>query len=162
MIIKSLIYSDALNESNHIDNLPDFAMQEFKSDLMRGDINGFMYRLKAFICEIPFSLHICNEHYYHSIIHCVFRLMGLSAIAEKEAAFGKSDLEVHTNATIYIFEFKWERSPREALLQIESKGYALPYRAGRKKIVGVGVELTQRARGIWRWETKEFLEPLQQ
>jgi hypothetical protein len=39
----------------------------------------------------------------------------------------------------------------DALAQINSKGYAIPYSAENKKIVKIGVEFSQTERGLKRW-----------
>ncbi|MDR2420698.1 MAG: PD-(D/E)XK nuclease domain-containing protein [Oscillospiraceae bacterium] len=43
----------------------------------------------------------------------------------------------------------------EALRQIEDKGYAIPYDAGERKVVKIGVEFDKAERNIGRWLVKE-------
>ena len=42
--------------------------------------------------------------------------------------------------TTYVFELKVNGTAREALDQINSKGYALPYQTEGRKVVKVGVQ----------------------
>ena len=54
--------------------------------------------------------------------------------------------------TIYVFEFKVNGTPEEALAQINSKGYAIPYQADHRKIVKVGVNFDSATRTIGEWK----------
>jgi hypothetical protein len=58
---------------------------------------------------------------------------------------------------VFVFEFKMtETSTAEkALQQIDDKGYMIPYTAGDKKLVKVGVEFSLETRGVSRWEKRE-------
>ncbi len=52
---------------------------------------------------------------------------------------------------VFVFEFKMTGSAEEALVQIESQGYAVPYEADGREVVKVGVEFDRAARSIGRW-----------
>ena len=56
-------------------------------------------------------------------------------------------------ANIYVFEFKMDdnATAEEALKQINSKDYAIPYSTDHRKIVKIGVEFSQKERGMKRW-----------
>ncbi|MDR1437407.1 MAG: PD-(D/E)XK nuclease domain-containing protein, partial [Candidatus Symbiothrix sp.] len=52
------------------------------------------------------------------------------------------------------FEFKLTENAtaEEALKQIDDKNYLIPFTAGNKKIVKLGVEFSREERGISRWK----------
>jgi hypothetical protein len=58
--------------------------------------------------------------------------------------------------TVYVFEFKLSGSgtAEEALEQIDSKGYLLPYSAEGKTLVKVGVEFDREKHTIGKWVEK--------
>ena len=60
---------------------------------------------------------------------------------------------VKTADYIYVFEFKMDENAtaEDALAQINSKDYAIPYSADNRKIVKIGVEFSQTEKGIKRW-----------
>ena len=67
--------------------------------------------------------------------------MGQYVDAEVKSAVGRADVVVRLADAVYVFEFKYDGTPDEALAQIDSKQYALPFKAdGRKenKIVAIG------------------------
>ena len=71
---------------------------------------------------------------------------------EVDTAIGRADAVVKLQDTIYVFEFKVNGTPEEALAQINSKGYAIPYQADHRKIVKVGVNFDSATRTIGEWK----------
>ena len=64
---------------------------------------------------------------------------------------GRADCVVRTNNNIYVFEFKVDKSAREALEQIEEKGYANPYLAEGKTIIKIGAGFDSEKRQLFDW-----------
>jgi hypothetical protein len=61
---------------------------------------------------------------------------------------------VITGNTVFVFEFKMidRSSAEDAIKQIDNKGYTIPYTAGNRKIVKVGVEFSLEKRGVSSWK----------
>lgn len=78
--------------------------------------------------------------------------MGQYIDVEVDTAIGRADAVVKLQDTIYVFEFKVDGTPEEALAQINSKGYAIPYQADHRKIVKVGVNFDSATRTIGEWK----------
>ena len=53
---------------------------------------------------------------------------------------GRIDFVVHMHATIYVFELKVNGTAQEALDQINSHNYTLPYSTDHRKVVKIGVQ----------------------
>ena len=53
----------------------------------------------------------------------------------------------------YVFEFKMDdnATAEDAIAQINSKDYAIPYVADHRKLVKIGVEFSQTEKGVKRW-----------
>ena len=60
--------------------------------------------------------------------------MGQYIDVEVDTAIGRADAIVKLQDTLYVFEFKVDGTPEEALAQINSKEYAIPYQVGDWKI----------------------------
>jgi hypothetical protein len=129
----------------------DFFADYFADDLRAGDVDGFLGRMKAFFADIPYELNDQTERHYQVVFYLVFTLMGQYIQAEARSAKGRSDAVVTTRDTVYVFEFKLNGTAEEALRQIDEKGYALPYEAGARKVVKVGVEFDKAERTLSRW-----------
>jgi predicted house-cleaning NTP pyrophosphatase (Maf/HAM1 superfamily) len=81
--------------------------------------------------------------------------MGQFIEAEQRSAFGRADAVVITGDTVFVFEFKLSEkaTAEEALQQIDDKGYLIPYSAGNKKLVKVGVVFNAQERTLCEWKT---------
>ena len=81
--------------------------------------------------------------------------MGQYIDVEIDTAIGRADAVVKMQDAIYVFEFKVDGTPEEALAQINSKGYAIPYHAGNLKIIKIGVNFDSATRTIGDWKIEE-------
>ena len=57
--------------------------------------------------------------------------------------------------TVYVFELKTTGTAQEALDQIDSKGYAIPYTTNGMRVVKVGVKFNAETRVPAEWVIKE-------
>ena len=71
--------------------------------------------------------------------------------AEYRTSNGRIDILVKTDSFIYIMEFKLDGSAEEAINQIITKGYDLPFVADSRKIIKVGVNFSKSDRNIKDW-----------
>ena len=66
-------------------------------------------------------------------------------------AIGRTDVVIKMPDAIYVFEFKIDGTPEEALAQINSKQYAIPYEIDHLKVVKVGVNFDSITRTLGEW-----------
>ena len=66
-------------------------------------------------------------------------------------AIGRTDVVIKMPDAIYVFEFKIDGTPEEALAQINSKQYAIPYEIDHRKVVKVGVNFDSITRPLGEW-----------
>ena len=57
-------------------------------------------------------------------------------------------MTIETDNYVYIFEFKFDKTAKEALQQIKDNNYALPFQASGKKIICLGVNFSSKIRNI--------------
>jgi len=134
----------------------NFSVVEFMQQIKKGDIEGFMTSLQAFFAAIPYDAieqKHRNEQYYQHVFYLLFTLMGQFVQTEVKNNKGRADAVVKTADSIYVFEFKMDdnATAEDALAQINSKDYAIPYTADHRKLVKIGVEFSQTERGVKRW-----------
>ena len=129
-----------------------FYVVSFIKDLRIGHLEECLERLKSFFASIPNKLNNKEEKHYQTIFYLFFRLMGQYIDVEVDTAIGRADAVVKLQDTIYVFEFKVDGTPEEALTQINSKKYAIPYQADHRKIVKVGVNFDSATRTIGEWK----------
>jgi Holliday junction resolvase-like predicted endonuclease len=95
-----------------------------------------------------------DEQYYQFIFYLLVTLMGQFVQAEVKSAAGRADAVIKTTETIFVFEFKTANhgTAEEALAQIDSKDYLIPYTTEGRKLVKVGAEFSEQERTISRWK----------
>ncbi|MDR0663594.1 MAG: ATP-binding protein [Spirochaetaceae bacterium] len=119
--------------------------------LAEGNIDEAMNALRVIFASIPYGIQLRDEKYYHTIVHLVFRMLGLFCLSEVQTAAGRIDSLVETRNYVYCFEFKLNGSAEEALEQIDSKEYLLPCGGRGKQLFKVGVSFDYEKRNIKEW-----------
>ena len=125
--------------------------------LFDGDLGSAMDALKGFFAAIPYDIISGSENYYQTAVHLIFTMLGLRCRSEVRIAAGRIDTLVEIEDLVYCFEFKLNGSAREALAQIDSREYLLPWAGSGKRLIKVGVSFDGGRRNIGEWESAEGL-----
>ena len=134
---------DSLDTSNFVLDCCDM--------IDEGRIDDFMKAMKAFYAGIPYEMESRNEFFYQNIMYCIGKLLGFYVQAEYRTSAGRIDLVLANPQTIYVIEFKLDGTAEEALAQIESRDYALPFALDGRRVVKVGANFDSRTRTLDRW-----------
>jgi hypothetical protein len=86
-------------------------------------------------------------------MYLIFSMLNVYVKTQVKCAGGRTDMVVWMPDTTYVFELKLNGTAQEALEQIDSKGYALPYHSDGKKVVKVGVSFDGETRTPTDWVT---------
>ena len=132
-----------------------FHIMNFIKDIRAGKIDSFMERLQSLFSDTPYELIRDTELHYQNVLFIVFRLMGFFTHAEYHTSQGRIDMVVKTPQYIYVMEFKFEGSAEDAIAQIESRNYALPFMSDGRKVYKIGVNFSAETRNIDRWIVTE-------
>jgi hypothetical protein len=97
-----------------------------------------------------------SESLYHGLIHILFHYVGLDVESEVHTNQGRADAIVQTPSHVYIFEFKHNSSSRAAMKQLKSLNYASKFKNSNKKIIGIGLNYTERSRKFSKWIIEEL------
>ena len=96
--------------------------------------------LNALLADLPVETYTKQtEGLYHGLVHLIFKYLGLFVNSEVHSSQGHADSVVETLTDVYIFEFKFNKTAEEGLVQIKKQDYAGKYRATGKVITGIGV-----------------------
>jgi hypothetical protein len=135
------------------ENETEFAIRKFVLDVRNGRTEDFMQRLQSFFSDFGYdSFDLKNlERHYQDVIYITMKLMGFHTDIEYKTASGRIDMLIRTADYIYIFEFKIDKSAKEALEQIDSKDYMLPFKADGRKIIKIGANFSSEIRSIDSW-----------
>ena len=126
--------------------------------MLKGDIEWAISALRRFFAVILYDIIRETENYYETAVHLIFTMLGFKCRSEVRIAAGRIDTLVETKSFVYCFEFKLDKGdikPRaeEALAQINTKEYLLPWEGSGKKLFKVGVVFDHDKRNIgeWKW-----------
>jgi len=124
-----------------------FALKFWRA-LKRNNLDLAMQEMKAFLAGIPYvegfqkKLEEAKnyEGFYEYTFWLIFNMLNVYARTQVKCAGGRIDFVVKMPDTTYVFELKVNGTAQEALDQINSNGYALPYHTDGRKVVKVGVQ----------------------
>ena len=126
--------------------------------LKMGDVSEAMKCLKALIADVPYSnkklASMDMEERYRLILSTIFNAIGCRVEVEKMIATGRIDMVVETSTFIYVLELKLSNNGGvdAAAEQIKAKQYAEPFKADKRKIIALAVELDDLGKGLVDWK----------
>ncbi len=101
-----------------------------------------MKRLETLFKDLPGEDH--KESTYRALTYLLSILSGTDAQPERHSYKGRSDLEVLTPDYVYVLEFKYNKSVREAMDQIHSRDYAGRYAMDSRTIYLIGANFDEK------------------
>ena len=123
-----------------------------------GNLPEAMKCLKALVADVPYSNKklacMDMEERYRLILSTIFNAIGCRVEVEKMIATGRIDMVVETIHIIYILELKLSNNGGidAAAEQIRSKQYAEPFKADKRRVVALAIELDDKGKGLIDWK----------
>ncbi len=127
----------------------------FCKAVYRGDIEDALEHMRTYMATIPYDLENHTEKHFQTIFYLMFSFLNIYIQTEVKSAIGRADAVMHMPDATYVFELKVDRSADEALEQIDTKGYMLPYHSDGKRLVKVGISFDSKRRTIAEWKIRE-------
>ena len=137
-------------------------IQSIQSDLLLaiqlGNLPEAMKCLKGLIADVPYSnkklASMDMEERYRLIMSTIFNAIGCRVEVEKMIATGRIDMVVETTQYIYVLELKLSDNGGvdAAAEQIIAKQYAEPFKADKRKVIALAIELDDRGKGLVDWK----------
>ena len=85
------------------------------------------------------------------LTYVVFSIFNARTYTQVKVARGRTDLVVFMPDATYVMELKMHGTAQEALDQINSKDYAIPYQAEGKPVVKIGLAFSQETKTLKEW-----------
>ena len=133
------------------DSAQKVIIRDFVLSLRGGDADKFMKLMQSLLADTPYELVRELENHYQNVMYIITKLMGFYVQAEYRTSRGRIDLLIGTDKYIYIIELKFEGSAEEAMKQIQTKDYALPFATDGREIVRIGANVSKETRNIEEW-----------
>ncbi len=129
-------------------------LYKLENCLNLGDLNEFFTTFNTFLASIPHQIHQESEGYYHSLLYLFLKTLGFRVQSEISTSQGRIDMFLKTSHSIFIFEFKINKTAEEALAQILQKSYHDQFKADTRKLVLIGVNFDTKSRQLNDWKLK--------
>ena len=126
--------------------------------LSLGNLPEAMKCLKALIADVPYSnkklASMDMEERYRLIMSTIFNAIGCRVEVEKMIATGRIDMVVETTNFIYVLELKLSNNGGvdAATEQMKAKQYAEPFKADKRKVIALAIELDDMGKGLIDWK----------
>ena len=121
--------------------------------------------LKALIADVPYSnkklASMDMEERYRLIISTIFNAIGCRVEVEKMIATGRIDMVVGVTNYLYILELKLANNGGLAAAekQIKENHYDDPFKADKRQIIALAVELDEQGKGLKDWKEVKMNKP---
>ena len=126
--------------------------------LQLGTLPEAMKCLKALIADVPYSnkklASMDMEERYRLIMSTIFNAIGCRVEVEKMIATGRIDMVVEVTNFIYVLELKLSNNGGvdAAEDQMKAKQYAEPFKADKRKVIALAIELDDMGKGLVDWK----------
>ena len=144
----------AMRKNNNLQSTQAF----LNVHLSLGNLPEAMKCLKALIADVPYSnkklASMDMEERYRLIMSTIFNAIGCRVEVEKMIATGRIDMVVETTNFIYVLELKLSNNGGvdAATEQMKAKQYAEPFKAGKRKVIALAIELDDMGKGLVDWK----------
>ena len=131
------------------------------AQLGTGQLPDAMKSLKSLVADVPYSnkkmASMDMEERYRLIISTIFNAIGLKVEVEHMLSTGRIDIVATTSRYIYVIELKLRNNggKEAAVRQIIDCHYMEPFKADRREVIGLGIELDEEGRGLLDWKVAE-------
>ena len=127
--------------------------------LKKGDADLAMQEMQSYMAGIPyvegFKQKLADaataEGFYEYTLYLIFSMLNVYVRTQVKCAGGRVDMVVWMPDTTYVFELKVNSTAKEALEQIDDRGYAIPYKTDGRSVVKIGVRFNADTRVPEEW-----------
>ena len=131
----------------------------FYASLLEHDIEAALKAMQSYFASIPYldfggkELDDITKYeaYYEVLTYVVFSIFNCRTFTQVKVARGRTDVVVFMRDAVYVMELKMRGSAQEAIEQINSKDYAIPYQAEGKPIIKIGIAFSQETKTVSDW-----------
>ncbi len=124
-------------------------LADAQDDLIGKGVESLLRKnLRAVFAAVPHEWKIEDEREAKRYFLLFMKLIGADISGERQSARGRADAILKDKSGVYVFEFKYGKTAREAVEQARTKDYAGPWLDGEPPVFLVGVNYDPAKRGI--------------
>ena len=124
-------------------------LADAQDDLIEKGVESLLRKnLRAVFASVPYEWKIEDEREAKRYFLLFMKLVGADISGERQSARGRADAILKDKSGVYVFEFKYGKTAREAVEQARTKDYAGPWLDSDPPVFLVGVNYDPAKRGI--------------
>ena len=135
-----------------------FALKFWRA-LKKDDIDLALREMQAYLSSLPYVEGFkkkledvaTDEGFYEYTLYLIFSMLNVYVRTQVKCVQGRTDIVVFMPTAIYVMELKVNGTAQEALDQINSKRYAVPYQTDGRRIIKMGIRFSTETRTIDDW-----------
>lgn len=108
------------------------------------DIEEAIEILYQLFAHVPYQLHSKEEKFYHALFMMICIGANIKVQSEYSTNLGSIDLVLEFPKTIYVIEVKFNKTPQDAIEQIESRRYYERFIKENKTIILLGLSFKRQ------------------
>ena len=147
--------------------LPSYVQDGFAArfwrSLKKGDLDGALTQMQAYFEGLPYIEGFKKklddaakaEGFYEWTFYLIFSMLNVYVRTQVKTLHGRADMVVYMPDCIYVFELKINGTAREALEQVNSRGYAIPYQTDGRRVVKAGIRFSTETLAVEDWVIEE-------
>ena len=125
---------------------------DIRDALEEGKPAEALEKIRSLFAGIPANVtQNRTELFFENNLFMLFKLIGIDVRAEWWTADGRIDMLLEMSDHVYVMELKLDKSAEEALQQIDTKEYALPWKYDNRKVIKIGINFSSSKRNIDSW-----------
>ena len=139
-----------------MDGYPAFNLRKCLREVNEGHPEEFMLSMRSLFADTNSEYEKDKEIHFQNMMAIAAKMMGLTVRTEIHSARGRCDMLILTSGFVYVFEFKIDSTPEEALNQIYEKGYAIPFESDSRTVFLIGANFSTSTRTLDEWIIKKL------
>ena len=121
-------------------------------DIQNGDMDSALRRLQTFLSTVPYCDNTKYEGHYQQLFYVIFSLLNYYIDVEVRTPRGRVDVVLRTKTTLYVMEFKLDKTADEAMEQINLKNYPERFALCGLPVVKVAINFDSERCMIGEWK----------
>lgn len=129
-----------------------FNLEAFIYNLLHGEAECFMERLKSLFASVCAEHEINKELHFQNIMAIFVHMLGFRTMIEMHSSQGRCDLVIESPHYIYIIELKVDNTAANAMKQIHERGYVRPFGIDSRTKILIGANFSTKTRTLTDWK----------
>ncbi len=147
-----------------VEDVQDGFAARFYRALKKSDLDLALREMQAYFAGLPYiegfkrklDDAVKAEGFYEWTFYLIFSMLNVYVRTQVKTIRGRADMVVEMPDAIYVFELKINGIAQEALDQINSKGYAIPYQTDARRVIKAGLRFSTETLSIEDWVTDDL------